>query len=164
MGKPDPSRLLRERTSCNFVDHSEAIGTLIDDASLGNQLPGEVFEMRATLRAAIPAATAVHDVADLGDRSTVRSEQRAVREAQSSLPHKERSSTVRLDVHTSIRLDEDALDDCQRSVTVGIPRREEDSALDAGPRLACEEKKQTQDQPLHVVTVRLLAPIGEARS
>ena len=41
------------------VDHREPIRALVDDASIWNPLTREVFDMRSTIRAAVPAAPAV---------------------------------------------------------------------------------------------------------
>ena len=127
--------LLGERTGCNVVDHGEAIGTLVDDTAIRDPLTREVFEMRSTVRAAVPAATAMHDLADLGYRFTIRAEQPAVSEAESFFPHRERLLTIRVDVDASVRLDEHTFDDPGRPRAVRTPRREEHSSLDLGTRL-----------------------------
>ncbi len=78
--------LLRERTGHNVINKGEAIRTLIEDAAIWNLLIREVFDMCSTFRATVVAATAMHDLADLGYRFTIGPQQRAVNEPEPFLP------------------------------------------------------------------------------
>jgi hypothetical protein len=86
--------------------------------------------MRSTVRDAVPAATAMYDLADLGYRFAIGPKKCAVSESKSLFPHWESSLTIRADVDASVRLDEHTLDDRSRCSAVCAPRREEDSGLD----------------------------------
>ena len=123
--------LLRERTCFDVVDHREAIRTPVDDTAIWNPLTREVFDMRSTVRAAVPAASAMYDLADLGYRFAIGPEKCAVSESKSFFPHWESSLTIRADVDASVRLVEHTLDDPSRYRALRAPRREEDTGVAA---------------------------------
>jgi hypothetical protein len=142
-----------ERTCFDVVDQREAIRALVDDASIWNPFTRKIFDMRSTVRAAVPAATAMYDLADFGYRFAIGPKKCAVSESESFFPHWESSLTVRADVDASVRLDEHTLDDRSRCIAVRAPRREEDSGLDLGSRFARDQEEENHCRPPHASTV-----------
>jgi hypothetical protein len=142
-----------ERTCLDVVDHREAIRTLVDDTAIWNPLTREVFDMCSTVRAAVPAATAMYDLANIGYRFAIGPEKCAVSESKSFFPHRESSLTIRADVDASVRLVEHTLDDPSRYRALRAPRREEDSSLDLGSGFARDQEKKGHRRPPHRPTV-----------
>jgi len=105
--------------------------------------------MRSTVRAAVPAATAMDDLADLGYRFAIGPKNCAVSESESFFPHRESSLTIRADVDASVCLDEHTLDDPSRYRAVRAPCREEDSVLDLSSGTARDQEKESDRRPPH---------------
>ena len=109
--------------------------------------------MRSTVRAAVPAATAMYDLADLGYRFTIGPKKSAVSESEPFFPYRESSLTIRSDVDASVCLDEHTLNNRKRYRAVRAPRGEEDSGLDLGSGFTRDQNKESHCRPPHAPTV-----------
>jgi hypothetical protein len=114
--------------------------------------------MLSTGCTAVPAATAMYDLADLGNRVPVGLKKCAVSESESFFPHRESALTIRADVDASVRFVEYTLDDPSRYCAVRASRREEDSGLDLGSGFAGDHEKENHRRPPHAPTVAAAFP------